>query len=111
MIVNMKDIPFATTAWSAPPATEHRGERGKALCKTPHSSEVRVKMAGYLADHWCTKGQTLLCLSGELHIELDDGRRFTLTAGMSWQVADDAKAHCSRTDSGTFCSLLTERYF
>ncbi|MEG0996589.1 MAG: DHCW motif cupin fold protein, partial [Clostridia bacterium] len=50
---------------------------------------VRVRMveytAGYLADHWCVKGHILLCLEGELHTELEDGRRFVLRPGMSYQ--------------------------
>ncbi|WP_171355093.1 DHCW motif cupin fold protein, partial [Acinetobacter johnsonii] len=54
----------------------------------------------YLADHWCSKGHILLCLEGELHTELDDGRSFTLTAGMSYQVADQAEAHRSSTSKG-----------
>ena len=54
----------------------------------------------YLADHWCSKGHILLCLEGELHTELDDGRTFTLTAGMSYQVADQAEAHRSSTSKG-----------
>ena len=56
--------------------------------------------AGYLADHWCLKGHILLCLEGTLETELDDGRRFTLTAGMSYQVADNAEAHRSSTQKG-----------
>jgi hypothetical protein len=32
--------------------------------------------------------------------ELDDGRNFVLTAGMSYQVADNAEAHRSSTASG-----------
>ncbi len=54
----------------------------------------------YLADHWCSKGHILLCLEGELHTELDDGRTFTLTAGMSYQVADQAEAHRLSTSKG-----------
>ena len=54
----------------------------------------------YLADHWCSKGHILLCLEGELHTELDDGRTFTLTAGMSYEVADQAEAHRSSTSKG-----------
>jgi hypothetical protein len=42
----------------------------------------------------------LLCLAGELHTELEDGRRFTLTPGMSYQVADDAEPHRSHTAIG-----------
>jgi hypothetical protein len=37
---------------------------------------------------------------GELHTELDDGRTFTLVAGMSYQVADNAEAHRSYTAVG-----------
>ena len=40
---------------------------------------------GYSADHWCIKGHILLCMSGTL-TELEDGRRFTLTPGMSYQL-------------------------
>jgi hypothetical protein len=55
---------------------------------------------GYLADHWCNKGHILLCLEGELHTELPDGRRFSLTPGMSYQVADNAEPHRSFTAAG-----------
>ena len=37
---------------------------------------------------------------GELGTDLADGRSFTLTPGMSYQVADGAEAHRSRTDKG-----------
>lgn len=102
--MKMNDIPFGTTDWSTLTATEHPGETGTAWWRTQQFGEVRVRRvdytAGYLADHWCSKGHILLCLSGELHTELDDGRVFTLTAGMSYQVADNAEAHRSSTDSG-----------
>jgi len=102
--MKMNDIPFGTTDWSALAATEHPGETGTAWWRTQQFGEVRVRRvdytAGYLADHWCRKGDILLCLSGELHTELEDGRVFTLTAGMSYQVADNAEAHRSWTDSG-----------
>lgn len=55
---------------------------------------------GYLADHGCKRGYILLCLEGELHTELEDGRRFTLTAGMSYQVGNDREGHRSSTDCG-----------
>jgi hypothetical protein len=35
-----------------------------------------------------------------LHTELKDGRKFTLTPGMSYQVADDAEPHRSNTEVG-----------
>jgi hypothetical protein len=39
-------------------------------------------------------------LDGELETELADGRRFTLKAGMSYQVADGAEPHRSSTRTG-----------
>ena len=37
---------------------------------------------------------------GELHTELSDGRKFNLTPGVSYQVADNAEAHRSFTNTG-----------
>lgn len=55
---------------------------------------------GYLADHWCSKGHILLCLKGVRGTELKDGRTFTLTPGMSYQVIDGAEPHRSFTEAG-----------
>jgi hypothetical protein len=41
-----------------------------------------------------------LYLEGELYTELEDGRTFVLTPGMSYQVADGAEAHRSSTKVG-----------
>ncbi len=41
-----------------------------------------------------------MCLEGTLGTELKDGRTFTLTPGMSYQVADDAEPHRSFTQVG-----------
>ncbi|GGP17883.1 DHCW motif cupin fold protein [Silvimonas iriomotensis] len=102
--MHLNNIPFGTTDWSAIAPTEHAGERGKALWRTQHFGDIRVRMVeytpGYLADHWCVKGHILLCLEGELHTELDDGRVFTLKPGVSYQVADNAEPHRSYTDVG-----------
>ncbi len=102
--MQLKNIPFGITDWSQLPVTEHKGECGIAYWRTQQFGDVRVRKveysAGYVADHWCSKGHILLCLDGELRTELEDGRCFTLRAGMSYQVADQAEAHRSSTDSG-----------
>lgn len=102
--MQLSNIPFGTTDWSAVEPTEHRGETGLATWRTRQFGATRVRMVdytpGYCADHWCSKGHILLCLEGELHTELEDGRRFTLTAGMSYQVADGAEPHRSSTQTG-----------
>jgi quercetin dioxygenase-like cupin family protein len=102
--MQMNDIPFGTTDWSTVEPTEHAGERGHAYWRTRQFGAIRVRMVeytpGYVADHWCTKGHILLCVEGELHTELADGRRFTLTPGTSYQVADGAEPHRSSTERG-----------
>jgi hypothetical protein len=102
--MKISDIPFGTTDWSAVARTEHQGETGMATWRTQQFGTVRVRMVeyspGYLADHWCVKGHILMCLEGELHTELKDGRRFSLRPGMSYQVADDAEPHRSSTTAG-----------
>jgi hypothetical protein len=102
--MQISGIPFGTTDWSRVEPTQHAGERGHAHWRTQHFGAVRVRMVeytpGYFADHWCVKGHILLCVEGELHTELEDGRKFTLGPGMSYQVADNAEAHRSYTDVG-----------
>ncbi|HWV09589.1 MAG TPA: DHCW motif cupin fold protein [Pseudomonas sp.] len=102
--MDIRDIPFGITDWNSIERTEHSGETGAAYWRTQHFGNLRVRMVeytpGYLADHWCKKGHILLCLEGELHTELEDGRRFVMTPGMSYQVADQAEAHRSSTATG-----------
>ena len=102
--MQMADIPFGTTDWSEIEPTEYQGETGVAAWRTRDFAGIRVRLVeytpGYLADHWCVKGHILLCLEGELHTELADGRRFVLRPGMSYQVADDAEPHRSSTHTG-----------
>lgn len=102
--MDMPDIPFAATDWSEIECSEHHGERGVALWRTQQFGSIRVRMVeyspGYLADHWCTKGHVLLCMAGELHTELQDGRVSVLRPGMSYQVGDDTQPHRSFTDCG-----------
>jgi hypothetical protein len=102
--MEMSSIPFGITDWSRVETTEHRGETGTALWRTGEFNGIRVRRVeyppGYPADHWCSKGHILLCLEGELHTELADGRRFVLTPEVSRQAVDGAEPHRSRTGTG-----------
>ena len=102
--MDMRGIPFGTTDWTDVERTEHKGDTGTAYWRTRDFGPIRVRMVeytpGYLADHWCSKGHILLCMEGELETELADGRKFVLKAGMSYQVADGAEPHRSRTAVG-----------
>ena len=102
--MKIENISFATTDWEHVARTEHSAESGQAFWRTQHFGNVRVRIVeytpGYVSDHWCSKGHILLCLEGELETELHDGRTFLLKPGMSYQVADDAEAHRSRSPLG-----------
>jgi hypothetical protein len=102
--MRIEALPFGTVDWARVDATTHPGATGEALWRTRRFGDVRVRMleysAGYLADHWCTKGHFLLCLDGELRTDLADGRHFVLTPGMSYDVADGAEAHRSSSRTG-----------
>lgn len=100
----IQGVPFGVTDWSLVPATEHPGETGVATWRTIEQGNIRVRMVdyspGYLADHWCERGHVLLVLEGELVTELKDGTAVVLRPGQSYQVADGASAHRSRTAGG-----------
>lgn len=102
--MNLVDMPFTTTDWANVEPTEHRGLAGVAYWRTQHFGDIRIRMVeyspGYQADHWCSKGHIVLCVAGQLETDLDDGRRVTLTPGMSYRVADGAGAHRSGTVTG-----------
>jgi hypothetical protein len=102
--MQMSGIPFGTTDWASVAVTEHKEVTGLAYWRTQHFGTIRVRMVeytpGYVADHWCSKGHILLCLAGELHTELKDGRTYLLRPGMSYQVEDGAEPHRSHTAAG-----------
>jgi len=102
--MKLEHIPFDTTDWAALAPEPKSAEAGQAFWRTRQCGDVRVRMvdytAGYVSDHWCTKGHVLLCLEGELHTELADGRTFVLRPGMSYQVADGAEPHRSSAPRG-----------
>jgi uncharacterized cupin superfamily protein len=102
--MRLPDIPFETTDWAAIEPVAHEGEQGVAHWRTRHFADIRVRMVdyspGYVADHWCEKGHVLLCLEGELHTRLKDGRVEVLRPGMSYQVGDGMEAHSSFSPRG-----------
>jgi quercetin dioxygenase-like cupin family protein len=106
--MEMQALSFQTHNWEAVEKTEHKGETGFAFWQTLHANNVRVRKveysAGYKADHWCSKGHIILCVEGEMITELDNGRFFTLTAGMTYFVGDNCEQHRSSSEKG--CKLF-----
>jgi hypothetical protein len=97
-------IPFQVTDWSTVPVTEHRGETGVAHWRTWQHGDLRMRLVeyspNYFADHWCEKGHLLYCIEGEMISELSDGTKYTLKAGMSYQVSDELSSHRSVSKNG-----------
>lgn len=95
---------FSTTDWSTIEPVAHPGESGEALWRTKVIGALRLRVveytAGYVADHWCSRGHVLFVLKGELRTELDDGRVVVLAAGQSYEVANDQEAHRSSSTTG-----------
>jgi quercetin dioxygenase-like cupin family protein len=101
-------FPFQALHWQGIEKTEHKGMTGTATWQVFRMNEIRVRQveysAGYLADHWCSKGHIIYCIEGEMETELKDGRKYTLTAGMTYHVGDDCEAHRSSSLNG--CRLF-----
>ncbi len=102
--MELSNIPFKVINWQNIPATEHKGETGMALWRTRDLGCVRVRMVeytpGYKADHWCSRGHILFVVEGEIVSELEDGRIFVLSAGMSYEVEHDGDKHRSTSSTG-----------
>ncbi|MEK6611517.1 MAG: DHCW motif cupin fold protein [Gemmatimonadota bacterium] len=99
--MHITDVPFCVSDWSALPESSQPGASGSVSQRLFEQGNIRVRMVryspGYLADHWCERGHVLLVLDGELTTELADGTLHVLRAGMSYQVAEGAAPHRSRT--------------
>lgn len=102
--MSSSNIPFQTTNWDQVPATVHQGETGVAYWRTMQYGDLRVRMVeyskDYKADHWCTKGHIIFCISGEMTTELSDGSLHILTQGMSYQVSDELSSHRTTSKEG-----------
>ena len=106
--MEIKPFPFQTMNWQTVDKEVHQGITGTAYWQLFKMGEIRIRMVeyttNYLADHWCSKGHIIYCIEGEMETELEDGRRFTLLAGMTYHVGDNCEAHRSSTKGG--CQLF-----
>jgi len=91
--MKLDNLPTGAIDWSDVPASEIRGESGSATVRARQLDDVQIRLvdysAGYLADHWCSKGHIIFVAEGALTIEHRDGSRYELAEGSSYHVADD----------------------
>ena len=102
--MKMMTLPMSITDWGRTLVLKASGETGFALWKTQTFGDIRVRMVeyspGYAADHWCSKGHVILCLSGMLDIVLGDGTRLGLKPGRLARVGDGGPPHRTSTATG-----------
>ncbi len=103
-------IPFQTIDWSGIPIEEHKGESGTSYWKVIEISGLRIRLveytAGYLADHWCSKGHIVFCLKGEFYSELSGGKLIKLGTNMSYIVSNEASLHRSYSIDGATLFII-----
>src|SRR3954453_4563451 len=90
--MKLPQIAFTPLALADLAATVERGETGRSVSRGFEQSGLRLRVveyeAGYLADHWCDRGHVFHLLTGEVTVELRDGRAFALIAGRGFVVSD-----------------------
>lgn len=103
--MKLPETPFTTLYWDSIAPEEYPGTTGTSHWRTFNSGALRVRIVDYgpdyLADHWCERGHVLHVVSGDLTVELADGREVPLTSGTSFCVSDNGDAgHRVRTHKG-----------
>lgn len=102
--MKMATLPMSIIDWTQVAPSRHPGDTGFALWKTQHFGDVRIRVVeyspGYVADHWCSKGHIILCLSGAIDIELGDGKQLVLREGQTYHVGDGDPPHRSASPLG-----------
>lgn len=102
--MKIPQFPLTQIDWNKIAGEEHKGISGSAFWKVKNLDYIRIRYVeytpGYFADHWCDKGHVIFCIEGEMITELKNGRKFTLTKGMSYIVGDDSDSHRTFTDEG-----------
>lgn len=100
----MSLFPFQTIDWSQIERVVHPGETGQAFWQTHQLEGLRLRMveysAGYVADHWCSKGHIVHCLEGSFISELSTGENIALVQGQTYVVSDEMSAHRSHSATG-----------
>jgi hypothetical protein len=97
-------IAFQTIDWSTVKKDIYKGDTGEAIWQTVQYDGLRIRLVeyseNYIADHWCKKGHIVHCMEGTFISEMKTGESFTLHAGMSYVVSDNAGTHKSVSATG-----------
>ena len=90
--MQLPDCGFTTVALARLTPTVEPGETGRSQSRTFEKAGMRLRLVeyepGYLADHWCDRGHVFHLLTGEVTLELKDGRVYALNAGETFVVSE-----------------------
>jgi hypothetical protein len=102
--MKLTDLPTGVEDWASLSTSSHPGATGTATVRSRQLGDMQLRLvtysAGYAADHWCRKGHIVFVIAGKAVIEHEDGRRYELSAGMTYHVADDDRAPHRLTSRG-----------
>lgn len=101
----LPETAFTHLDWDALAAKDYPGATGTSDWRSFTSGDLRVRLVtygpGYLADHWCTRGHVLHMISGEMIVELADGREVHMLPGHTFCVSNHGDAaHRVRSAKG-----------
>jgi hypothetical protein len=100
----MNGILCQTIDWSTIDKIKYKGDCGIATWQTLQMGGLRLRLveysANYSADHWCKKGHIVHRLEGEFESELQEGKIFILSKGMTYVVSDNMSTHRSTSKTG-----------
>jgi len=103
--MNLEKFAVGVTDWSHVTASTLPGESGTVTNRRCQLGDIQLRRvdysAGYVADHWCSKGHIIFVVEGDLIVEHQDGRMYPLTPWMSYHIADgDGAPHRVRSEKG-----------
>ena len=108
--MKIENLPFMTFDWARIAAEEAPGEAGTSFIKSFDAGDFRCRLvtyeAGYVADHWCSKGHVFLILKGEAALEFESGHAVSLTHNQGFCVDDVSEPHRIRTRGGATAFIL-----
>lgn len=106
-VMNLGTFLIHSIDWPSIPKEAFAGEEGYATLQAFRVGDIRIRMVeyspGYKADHWCKKGHVMLCMEGELEIELEGGKSYLVRKNMTI-VLGEGEMH--RTYSVPGCRLF-----
>lgn len=86
------------------------GISGHFIAKTFIHEDIKIRniefSADYEADHWCEKGHIIFVLSGELHMEYNEGSGTSIPQGNSLILGDNISFHKAKTYTPTHIIII-----